>query len=323
MIRLPRLLLPLGLTLGLLAGCQPRPLTLSLAIADWPGYEYFSLAARQELDRAVGLDLRILPYSSPQAMVTAYRNGQLAIAPMTTVEAVLLCRQVPQRCPVIALVLDESLGGDQLIAARGITDLQGFLGRTVGVVPGGLGHYVLARALEQAGLSPERVQVRDLPPDTMAMAVRDGQLAGVHCFPPFSEEVKQLPGTRQIFDSSRLRGEIYDVLAIDPTTFRDQQPALKALVEAWLAAHRYRRQQPQQALALLARRQNLTSREFLASEAGLRYYPSPREQRTLLAPGGAIARSLTRIESTFNHIRPTPTASPRPRLSSELLPPDP
>ena len=81
-----------------------------MPVSNWPGYEYFYLAEQAGLARAQAVPLNTVEFADPQAIVHAYVCGDLAIAKMATVEAVDICARVPERCPVVALVLDE-LGG--------------------------------------------------------------------------------------------------------------------------------------------------------------------------------------------------------------------
>jgi NitT/TauT family transport system substrate-binding protein len=80
-------------------------------VASWPGYEYFYLAAERGLARNLGLDLTIAEFADPQEIVHAYLRDDLSLAQLTTVEVVDICARVPNRCPVVILVLNESRGG--------------------------------------------------------------------------------------------------------------------------------------------------------------------------------------------------------------------
>lgn len=78
------------------------------------------------------MPLNSVEFADPQAIVHAYLRGELAIAQITTVEAVDICARLPERCPVVVLVLDESVGGDQVMARQGITAIEQLRGKRVG-----------------------------------------------------------------------------------------------------------------------------------------------------------------------------------------------
>ena len=105
-----------ALALGLSACLAPwRERQVRLAIVDWPAYQYFYLASRQGLDREQGFSLKVDQFGSLQDQRNAFSRGDVDAIATTLPEALAICREVPVRCPVIVLVLDDSNGADQLI----------------------------------------------------------------------------------------------------------------------------------------------------------------------------------------------------------------
>ncbi|MBM5824854.1 MAG: hypothetical protein FJ054_05730 [Cyanobacteria bacterium M_surface_10_m2_119] len=78
-VRLRALLLGMGLlTVALVAGfCSRNPFEVTVPVSNWPGYEYFYLAAQKDLAAARGLTLRTAEFPDPQAIVHAYLRGEL------------------------------------------------------------------------------------------------------------------------------------------------------------------------------------------------------------------------------------------------------
>jgi NitT/TauT family transport system substrate-binding protein len=75
-----------------------------------------------------------------------------------------------------------------------------------------------------------------------------------------------------LFDSRQIPGEIFDVLVVEPAYLKQHFGAMKKLVQTWQDAHDYAKSHPAEALALMARRQNVRVQEFQAAERGLRYF---------------------------------------------------
>ena len=308
----------LGLLALLLGGCSSGAKTLTVPISNFPGYEYFYLAEQKGLARPFGVDLRTVEFVDPQAIVHAYLRGDLAMAQLTTVEAVDICARAPDRCPVVVLVLDESLGGDQVVARPGIGAMAELRGKRVGVTLSTLGPYVLSRALELSGLSLKDVQLRNITLDAMPSALAGGTIDAAALFPPYSEQAAQQAGARPLFDSRRIPGEVFDVLVVDPRLLAEQRGALPALLRAWQAAHTLRREQPRASLVLMARREGLSPEAFAEAEQGLRYF-SLRDQLAILRPGGpmeATLRKVRRVQESLNLVKP---GSPLPRVSDAAV----
>jgi NitT/TauT family transport system substrate-binding protein len=289
---------------GLIAslGCQRGPQTIAVPIANWPGYEYVYLAQQLGLDRRHGLAIETPEYPDPQEIVHAYLRGDRPIAQLTTVEAVDLCFRVPERCPVIVLVLDESLGGDQLAVRNDIASIPALRGKSVAATYSTLGPYVIDRALEQHGLDISDVTVRNMPLERMASALANGEVAAAALFPPYSEKASRTGRSRVLFTSRSIPGEIFDVLVADPAYLRQHGEAMVQLLRSWQDAHQAATQNPGQAIAIMARRQGLSSAEFKRAEEGLRYYTLEQQQR-MLQPAGLIAQNLRRVQRVQQHLQ--------------------
>ena len=212
----------------------------------------------------------------------------MALAPLTTVEPVDVCARVPARCLVVVLVLDESHGGDQVMARPGICSIAALRGRRVAVMPSTLGPFVLSRAHALHGLSLKDVQLRPVNPGAMLRALVRGDVEAAATYPAFSVRAAQQARATVICDSRRIPAEVFDVLAVDPALLQKQPDVIVRPVRSWQAAHALRRSHPDQTVTLMARRERLTPAHFTASEQGLRYPGAPLPG---VSDGGVVAAS--------------------------------
>lgn len=298
-------LLPLG------AGCLLAPRPLRVPISNWPGYELVHLASELGLDRRHGLRIEPVAYPNPQAIVHAYLRGELPIAQLTTVEAVDLCARLPRRCPVVVLVLDESVGGDQLAVHNGIASIAALRGHTVAVTFSTLGPYVLHRALELHGVDFAAVSVRHMTLDQMPRALARGELQATAFFPPFSEIARRDGRSRVLFDSRRIPGEIFDVLVVDPAFLRHHRSELVALISSWQEALEAIRKDRSRSVAIMASRERLSPAEFDHALRGLHFFPL-RQQVAMLAAQGAIAANLRAVQKVQQRLGLSLPSAPLP-----------
>jgi NitT/TauT family transport system substrate-binding protein len=308
----------MAVALGL-AGCRSSPPNpVKVPIASWPGYEYFYLARRLELDTEAGVRIDPVEYPDPQAIVHAYLRGELSVAQLTTVEAVDLCSRAPQRCPVVVLVLDESLGGDQLAVHHSIASIADLREHTVAVTFSTLGPYVLQRALQRHGLSLEDVQLRNMPMAQMPSALARGEVQAAAFFPPFSDYAARDGQSRVLFDSRSIPGEIFDVLVVSPDFLQRHGELIPPLLQAWQAAHHRARTDPERAVALMARREQLSPAEFRAAESGLIYF-SLEQQLAMLSPGGVIAANLAAVQRVQQQLGLSRPDAPLPTVEVRFV----
>jgi NitT/TauT family transport system substrate-binding protein len=302
-----------------LVGCRGGRLSVvKVPIASWPGYEYFYLARQRDLDTRFGLRVELAEYPDPQSIVHAYLRGELSLAQLTTVEAVDLCGRAPQRCPVVVLVLDESRGADQLAVHRGIASIAALRGRTVAATYSTLGPYVLQRALERHGLSFSDVKLRNMPMAQMPSALASGEVQAAAFFPPFSDYAARDGQSRVLFDSRSIPGEIFDVLVAAPDFLQEHGELLPPLLRVWQEAHRVAKIEPREAVALMAKREQLSPAEFRAAERGLIYF-SLEQQRAMLRPDGLIATNLEAVQRVQQQLGLTRPDAPLPAVQGGFV----
>jgi NitT/TauT family transport system substrate-binding protein len=239
----------------LLGGCGIGAPTLTVPVSQWPGYEYFSLAEKRGLERKQGIRLALPAYANPQDIVHAYLRGDLKLAQLTTVEAVDLCSRVPKRCPVVILVLDESRGGDQVLVDRQLGSIAELRGQPVAITPSTLGPFVLSRALSRHGLGLGDVDLRPMPLEQMAGAIKRGEVRAAALFPPFSDQAVATGRVRPLFTSREIPGEIFDILVVDPAFLKEHRAALMALLRTWQDAHALAQAEPGPSNAVMAARE--------------------------------------------------------------------
>jgi flagellar hook-associated protein 2 len=157
---------------------------ITVPVAPSPGYAYLQLAERQGLADARRLALVAVPVRDPQEIVRGYLEGRFAIAPLTTVEALQICRLQPKRCPRPVLILDESRGADKVVVRPSVVNLEGLRGQKVAVVPSSLGPFLLGRALATAGMSLGDVTMVPAQPDAMARQLHRGEVEGAALYVP-------------------------------------------------------------------------------------------------------------------------------------------
>jgi NitT/TauT family transport system substrate-binding protein len=312
-----------GLTAALLApglaACSPGALPrLTVPVAPWVGSAYLQLAEREGLDRAAGLQLRIVPYDDPQRMAQAWLRGEYGMAPLSTVEVVALCSRRPDRCPVVVLVLDESRGADKLIVRRSISNLGNLRGRRVGVAPSSLGPFLTSRALESVGLDIAQVRLVPMPSAALGSALNNGRIDAATAYPPFSDLMLQLGIGRVAFDSAAIPGQILDLLVVDPVFLEQNRQALARLLVAWQWSHAKARRDPEATVGTLAALLKTSPTGVRRSEDDLGYFPLER-QGEMLAEGGAVATALAAVQEVQEGLGMVRQGAPLPQVSDAVV----
>jgi NitT/TauT family transport system substrate-binding protein len=287
------------LIVGALAACtRPSPEPLRIATDIWPGYEPLYLA--RELGLYGASPPRFNELRSATAVLGAFRSRSVDLAALTLDEALLLVQaDVDIR---VVLVTDFSDGADVVLAHPSIANLAELRGRKIGAESSALGAYVLSRALASAGMVPSDVQVVPLAWDKHEEAFLSDQVDAVVTYDPARTRLVA-QGARILFDSSKIPGEIADVLVVHGDVLRRRGPEVARILEGWYRALQYLARSRADACERMARREGISGPKFEASLKGLRIPDRAEGRRLLEGPTPALLPAADRLASAMLQAR--------------------
>jgi NitT/TauT family transport system substrate-binding protein len=130
------------------------------------------------------------------------------------------------------IVGDFSNGNDGIVLKKG-KSLADIKGRKINMVELSVSHYLLARALSGAKLKEKDIKVVNTSDADIVAAFKSPDSTAVVTWNPQLMEVKAEPGSSLVFDSSKIPGEIIDLLVVNSDTLKDNPNLGKALVGIW------------------------------------------------------------------------------------------
>ena len=198
--------------------------------------------------------------------IEAYVAGKVDAGVMTNMEAL----DMPAKSGVDTTVLvvgDYSNGNDALLV-RGISDVKGLKGTEVYLVELSVSHYLLARALEMHGVRESELKVVNTSDSDIAPAfIANKSQKAVVTWNPMVMSIEQTPGVTKIFDSSKIPGEILDLLVVNTKVLGDDPRVAEALVGAWYEVMNLMSQrgpEADKAMTAMAQRSNASLNEYKA-----------------------------------------------------------
>jgi NitT/TauT family transport system substrate-binding protein len=132
----------------------------------------------------------------------------------------------------VLMIGDYSNGNDGVIL-KGSDKLADIKGRPVNLVENSVSHYLLARALESAGLKLPDVKTINTSDADIVAAFGASQTTALVTWNPQLSEIKKQPGANEVFDSSKIPGEILDTLIVDTAELQANPKLGKALTGIW------------------------------------------------------------------------------------------
>lgn len=132
-----------------------------------------------------------------------------------------------------ALIVGDFSNGNDGIVSKTAGSVAALKGQSLNLVELSVSHYLLARALDGAGLSERDVKVINTSDADIVAAFKSPDVASVVTWNPLLAEVKAEPGATLLFDSSQVPGEIIDLMGVNTETLKDNPDFGKALVGIW------------------------------------------------------------------------------------------
>ncbi len=180
-----------------------------------------------------GLNIKV-EYMSYPASLDAFVAGKVDACVMTNMEAL----DMPAAAGIDTTVVitgDYSNGNDAVLTRKGLK-LKDLKGQNVFLVEKTVSQYMLTRALEieQTGLSEKdftifNVSDEDIAPSFLASANQNV----VVTWNPMVMEIEKTNGVTKIFDSSRIPGEIQDLMVCNTRALNANEDFARALNGAW------------------------------------------------------------------------------------------
>jgi len=132
-----------------------------------------------------------------------------------------------------ALIVGDYSNGNDAVILKGNSDLTDIRGQRVNLVELSVSHYLLARALESVGMTERDITVVNTGDADMVAAYSTPGVTAVTTWNPLVSEILAMPDSHNVFDSSRIPGEIIDALVVNTETLEKHPELGKALTGAW------------------------------------------------------------------------------------------
>ena len=190
---------------------------LKIGYSDWLGYTLFEVAKQKEWFKEAGVDVDMVWFDYLPSL-DAFSAGKIDGVCVVATDA-LVNGANGAKSKIIAL-LDHSDGQDMIIGKPGINSIKDLKGQKIGLEVTLVEHLLLLKALEANGMKQSDIELVNTPTNEIAQTLASGKVAAVAGWYPVSgQTLKAVAGSKAIFTSSDAKGLIYDVLAVNPTSF--------------------------------------------------------------------------------------------------------
>ena len=131
------------------------------------------------------------------------------------------------------IVGDYSNGNDGVMLKGAGKKLADIKGQSVNLVELSVSHYLLARGLDSVGLKERDIKVVNTSDADIVAAFATPAVTAAVTWKPQLSTMTAMPGTTLVFDSSKIPGEILDLMVVNSKTLKENPKLGRALVGAW------------------------------------------------------------------------------------------
>lgn len=197
---------------------------------------------------------------------------------------------VARRVPIKVVAVYDQGGESTIVAAPGINTVADLKGKTVSVPAGGSTYEIFVREmLKSAGLSMSDVTVVNVDPEALPERLGVDVQAGYTWEPYVTQLVKDGNHALYSSDENRLFPDVITLRA----DVADQRPDdVKAFLRAWFEALEYRRTNPADSNAIIARVTGLPVEEITAGQEKILLQNAADNLATFALPQGQDTKSI-------------------------------
>ena len=275
--RLAKLALAAGVALTAFSAAHAG--TMKLGMTTWVGYGPLFLARDLGYFKEKGLDIDLQIVEDNAIAEAAVAAGQMD-GDAGTIDEILKYRS-PEFCFKSVYALDDSHGGDGMLAPSTANSIKDLKGLEVGINEGSTSQFWFDILLKQNGMSEKDVKITNMTADDAAAAFMADRIPVAVTWEPHLTLAKKANKGKVLMDSSKTPGIIVDVVSLRCDYIKNNPKDIEALVYGLYKANEYIKSNQADAYKIMAKGVGgwLTDpKDFASSAAGVNFYGEPRNK---------------------------------------------
>jgi NitT/TauT family transport system substrate-binding protein len=224
--------------------------SLKLGHSTWVGYGPFYIARDKGFFKEEGVDVELVIMEDTPIKMGALMAGQLDLVASTADEFPIYMK--PGIGLHYVLAVDNSKGGDGIVANKDIADVKGLKGKKVAFEQGSVSQFFLNALLKDAGMTQADIEPVNMAATDAGVAFNAKQVdAAVTWEPALSLGAKAEHG-KLLLSSADKPGLITDVVAATTDTIANKKDDIKGFVRGWYKALAFIKSNPDEANKIMA-----------------------------------------------------------------------
>ena len=235
--------------LGLPAIATAQPLKIRYSV--WVGYGPLFLARDKGFLKEEKVDVELVNMDDPKEGFFAMSAGRLD-GVVSTIDTMVLYLKTGKEFQYV-LALDDSAGGDAIVARKEIKSVKDLKGKKVAFAEGSVSQFFLNVLLKEAGLSQKDIDAVNMKPGDAGAAFVAEKVDAAVTWEPWVTKSKATAHGHVLVDSSKTPGLITDVLIFRRDVIAKRPKDIQGVVNAWNKAVAYWEKNPAESNEIMAK----------------------------------------------------------------------
>ncbi|MFZ7946850.1 ABC transporter substrate-binding protein [Neobacillus sp. 19] len=252
-------------------GAKNNKSSISIGVATWVGYGPLYIAQEKGYFKKNGINVDLMKMESNTDRRTALSANRIqGFASTVDTHVVTAASNVPV---VQVVALDESHGGDGIVAKKEIKSLQDLKGKRVAVqTDGGASFFWFLYLLKQEGIDFKEIDAQNMTAGDAGAAFVANKVDAAVTWEPWLTKAKDTNFGSVLIKSDASPGVITSTIAMRQDFTKENPKAVKALVKSWFEAIEFYKTNPEEALKIMGKAMGQSPDELEESLQGVRFY---------------------------------------------------
>ncbi|MFM1655154.1 ABC transporter substrate-binding protein [Brevibacillus sp. B_LB10_24] len=251
---------------------------LRVTLPTWTGYGPLFLAQEKGFFEKHGVKVELSIIEGLAERKQAIAGGKVdGMATALDVLATLAASEVPNQ---VVWVLDDSYGGDGILAKKEIQSPADLKGKKVAFEIGTTSHLLVLTALKQAGLTEKDIEAINMTAGDAGAAFTAGKVDAAVTWEPWLSKGSAADG-KVLLSTKDLPGIIVDAVGFRKDVVDKRPDDVKAFVAAMAEAMDYWKEHEDESHEIMAKGLKIDVNEFVDTAKGLKFLGKEENKQTL------------------------------------------
>ncbi|MCF8011890.1 MAG: ABC transporter substrate-binding protein [Clostridiales bacterium] len=247
-----------------------EPVEFKVAHATWVGYAPLYIAQEKGFFAENNIAPELVVIENESQYAGALASGQIeGLGNVLDREVIHYAKGTPEQ---FIFAMDESSGGDGIIAKEGIDNIEDLEGATIGLDKSSTAYFFFLTVLDKYGVAEEDVNIEEMGAGDAGSAFVAGKLDAAVVWEPWLTNASKREGGHVLVSSEDFPRTIVDVITMRKDFVDEHPEAVDGLTKAWYKAVDWYRENPDEGNKIMADALGLDKAEIAAMVEGVTFF---------------------------------------------------